>query len=161
MKRLVSVTMFVGCVLAVAPQLGAQDCSNWTNFDLRGTYTLVGGGWVDLSKEVDPNLPKGYSPQAFVQAFVLDGRGSGTGWISANFGGVQFNAQVRWTYAMQADCSVKGTHSFNISGVWSPPSAVIWVIAGKRDDLELNGFVLGTGPGLGVSHATARRISMQ
>jgi len=168
MKRLFSVAMFVSCVLAVAPLLRAQDCSNWTDWDLRGTYTAAGNGWIDLSKAVDKSLPAGYSPQAFVQAFTFDGKGSGTGWISSNLGGVQFSAPVKWTYAMQADCSVQGTHSFKISGVWTAPVSILWVVAGKpgapdaqSSDLELRGIILGTGPGSQVPHATARRISMQ
>lgn len=161
MKRLLSVVMFVGCILPVAPQLRAQDCSKWTDWDLRGTYTVAGNGWIDLSKMVDPSLPAGYSPQAFVQAFALDGRGNGTGWISSNLGGVQFTAPVKWTYAMQADCSVQATASFKIAGVWTPPASILWVVGGMQADLELKGLVLGTGPGSQVPHATARRISMQ
>jgi hypothetical protein len=95
---------------------------------------------------VDKSLPAGYSPQAFVQAFTFDGKGSGTGWISANLGGVQFSAPVKWTYAMQADCSVQATHSFEISGVWTAPASVLWVVGGMPDDFELKGIVLGTGP---------------
>jgi hypothetical protein len=161
MIRLVSVTMCVGFVLAVAPRLRAQDCHLWTNWDLRGTYTVAGIGWIDLSKEVDKSLPAGYSPTAFVQAFTYDGKGGGTGWISANLGGVQFSAPVKWTYAMQADCSVRATHSFEISGVWTAPASVLWVVGGQPNDLELKGIELGTGPGSQVPQAIARRISTQ
>ena len=48
---------------------------------------------------------------------------------------------------MQADCSVQATHSFEISGVWTAPASVLWVVGGKPDDFELKGIVLGTGPG--------------
>jgi hypothetical protein len=161
MKRMVSVTIFLGYVLTMAPPLRAQDCSNWTNWDLRGTYTVAGNGWIDLSKVVDKSLPAGYSPQAFVQAFTFDGKGNGSGWIAANLGGVQFKAPVKWTYEMQTDCSVKATSSFNIGGAWTPPASALWVVAGKPYGLELNGIILGTGPGSEVPHATARRISMQ
>jgi len=47
MIRLVSVTMCVGFILAVAPRLRAQDCHLWTNWDLRGTYTVAGTGWIE------------------------------------------------------------------------------------------------------------------
>ena len=30
------------CLPAVVPLVSAQDCSNWSNEDLRGTYTLAG-----------------------------------------------------------------------------------------------------------------------
>jgi hypothetical protein len=160
-KRLISVATLVLCVLAVAP-LSAQDCSNWSNSDVRGTYTAAGTGWINLSKDVDPNLPAGYSPTVLVQAFTFDGRGAGSGWISANLGGIQFNAEVKWTYAVQADCTVQATHSFKISGAWMPPSAVVWVISDPgAGGLELKGIQLGTGPGSGVTTVTARRISMK
>jgi hypothetical protein len=147
----------VFCVLA-AP-LRAQSC-NWSNWDLRGGYTAAGTGWNDLSKDVDPNLPKGYSPSVLVQGFNWDGIGGGSGWISANLGGIQFDAEVKWTYAVQADCSIKGTHSFKILGVWGPQSPVVWVISDLgQGGLELKGIQRGTGPGSGVTTVTARRIS--
>ena len=162
MYRLISLATLIVCLLAVVP-LGAQDCRNWSDWDLRGTYTAAGSGWINLAKEVDPGLPAGYSPQAFVQAFTFDGKGGGSGWISSNLGGVQFNAEVKWTYSMQPDCSVKGTHSFKIGGQWTAPNAVLWVISGhgQSGDLELRGIILGAGPGSSVPHATARRISMK
>lgn len=147
----------------VCPSAKAQDCSDWTNWDVRGTYTLVVSGWIDLSKDVNKSLPAGYSPTAGVQAFTWDGKGQGTGWISVNLGGIQFDAPVKWTYAVGADCKIQGTHSFNIGGVWTPPQKVAWVISKTADNgpvLELKGLKLGTGPGSEVTHATARRISM-
>ena len=161
MKRLLSVTMLVGYVVAVAPRLYAQDCSTWTNWDLRGTYTGLGHGWIDLSKEVNKSLPAGYSPQAFLQAFSYDGRGNGTGWITSNLGGVHFHAQVRWTYEVQADCSVRIANSFKIGDVWTKPNTGLWVVSGKPENLELSGLLLGTGPGSSVPHMIARRISTQ
>jgi hypothetical protein len=59
----------------------------------------AGSGWIDLSKDVDKSLPAGYSPMAFLQAFTFDGKGGGGGWISSNFGGVQWDAPMKWTYA--------------------------------------------------------------
>jgi len=159
MKGLVAVTMLVGCLVTGASRLGAQDCSNLGNWDLRGTYTFWGNGWIDLSRDVDPSLPKGYSPFAFLQGFVFDGKGGGTGWFSSNFGGVQLDAPMRWTYAVHADCSVRGTQSFFLNGAWTPPISVIWVIAYNGNDLELNGFIQGSGPGSQVPHGTARRMS--
>lgn len=147
------------CVLAVAP-LSAQGCSSFSNWDLRGTYTAAGTGWIDLSKDIDPNLPKGFSPSVLVQVFTLDGIGGGSGWISANLAGIQFDAEVKWTYAVQADCSVKGTHSFKIGGVWGPANQVVWVISDLgQGGLELKGISLGNGLGSGVTTVTARRIS--
>ena len=165
MKRLVLVAMLVGGVLGTASRLGAQDCSNLTNWDLRGTYTFWGNGWMDLSKTFDKSLPAGYSPLAFVQAFTFDGKGGGTGWISGNAGGVQFDAQMKWTYDLQADCSIRGTQSLKKGGVWAPPISVMWVISNIKGTsletlIELTGFIRGEGPGSQVPHGTARRISM-
>ena len=161
MKRLISVTMVVGCVLAVAPGLRAQDCSSINDWQLRGTYTFWGSGWTDLSKSFDKSLPAGYSPMAFLQAFTFDGKGNGAGWISGNAGGFQFDFPMKFTYAVQPDCSIRGTTSFNIGGVWTPPTAVMWVISDTRGTLELSGYIRGTGPGSQVPHGTARRIMIQ
>ena len=162
MRRLNLLATAAALVL-VAVSAKAQDCSHWTNFDLRGTYTVAGSQWIDLSKDVNPSLPAGYSPSVFVRAFTWDGKGQGTGWVSSNLGGVQFDAPDRWTYAIGADCKIQGTYSFNIGGVWTPPAKVLWVISKTGDNgqaIELKGFELGTGPGSAVAQATAIRISM-
>ena len=57
-----SLTLAAG-ILTFLPALRAQDCSNWTNFDLRGTYTLTESGFIDLSKAFPGSgLPSGLSP---------------------------------------------------------------------------------------------------
>ncbi len=131
-----------------------------SNPDLRGTYTSAISGYVDLSVSFDKNLPAGYTPMVAVEAFSFDGKGNGTGWFTGNFGGIQFEAPVRFTYSVQADCRIQGTESFKINGTWTPGQKVVWVISGTGEHIELRGIVIGGGLGMGVSKATARRISM-
>ena len=158
MKQLVTISAVFGFLLA--PQAGAQNCSAWDNWSVRGTYTAQGAGSIDLAKEVNSTLPKGYSPQAFVQGFVFDGQGGGTGWIVSNLGGIDFQAKVKWTYSVQADCRIVATHSFYINGNWSPPNKLVMVISGQNDRLKLKGIMAGAGPGFSVAQATALRLSM-
>ena len=140
------------------PGLMAQNCSNWDNWSVRGTYTVTGNGWIDLAR--DPSQSKGYSPQVFVQAFTLDGRGGGTGWIQSNLGGIDFQAKVKWTYSVQADCKITGTSSYFVNGAWTAPNTLSWVISSHNADLKLSGIMVGAGPGSGVAQATATRLSM-
>lgn len=72
MKQLVTISAVFGFLLA--PQAGAQNCSAWDNWSVRGTYTAQGAGSIDLAKEVNSTLPKGYSPQAFVQGLSSTGK---------------------------------------------------------------------------------------
>jgi len=111
MKRIISATMLASCLLAVAPDVLAQNCGAWSNWDLRGTYTTSGSGWIDLSK-LAPGLPAGTIPMAWVGAETMNGLGQGSGWVAVNAGGVQLSIQlVNLTYAVQADCSVLISYS--------------------------------------------------
>lgn len=163
MKRLVSVTMFAACLLASSPVVRAQDCSNWSNYDLRGTYTMSGSGWIDLSKLV-ATLPAGTIPMSWVGADMWDGKGGGTGWVSVNAGGVQLTVQlVGKVYAVKADCSVQESFSMKIKelGITLGPFSRLLVIGGTPEALEVYGMFVGAGPGSGVDLMVAHRISMQ
>src|SRR5271157_4282883 len=94
MKRLIFATLFA--MLAVGATAWGQDCSNWANNDLRGTYAISGSGTIDPSLLLPGmGFPAGSVPGFYVGAFTLDGRGAGTaGWISSNSGGTQFNFQM-------------------------------------------------------------------
>jgi len=151
------------CALMVLPAMKAQDCSNWTNWDLRGTYTMSGSGWIDLSKLV-PTLPSGTVPMSWVGAHSYTGNGGGTGWISMSAGGVQLNIQlIGLTYAVKADCSVQVSFSMQakqLPGVTIGPVSRVLVIAGKGEALELFMMLGGAGPGMPQDIGVSRRISM-
>jgi len=162
MKSLVSATMFATCLLAVSPGGRAQDCNNWTNMHLRGTYTMAGSGWIDLSK-LDAGLPTGTVPMSWVGANTMDGKGGGAGWVSLNAGGIQVTIElVNKTYAVKADCSVEESFYMKIKelGKTIGPAYRLVVIGGSPGALELHGIFLGGGPGTPVDLFTARRISM-
>jgi len=164
MKSFVSFTLFAACILA-GPSAGrAQDCSSWRNWDLRGTYTMSGSGWIDLSKLV-PSLPAGTIPMSWAGAHSYNGTGGGTGWVSLNAGGVQMTITfVNLTYQMNADCSVSVSYSLKIkelnNAVIGPTSRVL-VVGGSPTTLELRGITVGAGPGMPVDLLTSQRISMQ
>lgn len=163
MKRLISISILVSCLLAVAPGARAQDCSHWTNADLRGTYTFSGDGWIDLSK-ILPGMPAAMVPMSWVGAKSLDGMGHGTGWVSFNAGGIQLRMLLTGlSYAMQADCSLEMSYTLATRdlGVTLGPVARLFVIMGSPDALELHGIFMGTGMGTQVDRWIARRISMQ
>ncbi len=148
MRRLIAAMMLTTFVLAVCAQ--AQDCSDWTNWDVRGTYTAAG-------QRLD-------APDSWVGAIALNGTGGGTGWVSANNAGIQVNVQlVDLTYSVKADCSVQMTVSMKIKelGITVGPLSRIMVIMGKAEDLEVRGMWVGTGPGSEVDTFVARRISMR
>jgi hypothetical protein len=108
MKRLIFVTLFA--MIAVGATAWGQDCGNWTNNDLRGTYAMSGSGTIDPSLLLPGmGIPAGSVSGFYVGAFTLDGRGVGTaGWVSANTGGSQFSFQmVGIKYSMQPHCSVQ------------------------------------------------------
>ncbi|MGA2569562.1 MAG: hypothetical protein ABSF23_03515 [Terracidiphilus sp.] len=116
MKRTVLVALCLTCVLAASSVASAQNCSNWTNWDLRGTYTMSGSGYIDLSR-VFPGMgfPAGPIPMYWVGAHTYDGHGGGTGWLILNAGGGQMHGKlVGKSYAMQPDCSVLETFSLQI-----------------------------------------------
>lgn len=162
MKRLVSITMFAACLLAVAPGLHAQDCSAWSNWDLRGTYTMSGSGWIDLSK-LGPGLPAGTIPMAWVGAETMNGSGRGSGWVAVNAGGVQLNIEfVNLTYAIKADCSVLVSYSMKIKELNTTigPVSRVLVVGGHGAAMELYGIQVGAGPGMPVDILTKHRVSM-
>ena len=168
MNRLASVAMMTVCFLAAAPGLSAQDCSGWNNSHLRGTWTMTGSGYIDLSQLVTGNpagLPSGMIPMTWVGAHTYDGAGGGSGWVIMNAGGAQINAQLNpITYAVNADCSVNITFSMKakqLPGVTIGPVSRVLVISGRMDALELHGILVGAGPGTWLDLMTSRRISMQ
>ena len=148
MKQFISTALVAACFLAASPATKAQDCSTWTNWDLRGTYALSGSGYVDLSKAFPGlGLPSGMSPFYWVGMQVLDGIGSGSGWISYNFGGNQLTAEfVGYSYTMKADCSVQVSFKlkFNELGVTSAPQTRINIVVPKPGELELDSISVGT-----------------
>ena len=181
MKRIVSVAMFAASLLAVSEGVRAQDCSSLTNSDLRGTYTVSGSGWVDLSKLLAgipglPPLPAGFIPMSWVGAFTLDGAGGGGGWVSFNGGGNQMSASiVNKKYSIKPDCSIQETFSLKINEL--PPAVPpigpftrLLVPVLKQSGtwppaMELHMVWLGTAPGATtgpiVDSAVSYRISMQ
>jgi hypothetical protein len=170
MKRIVSVTMFSACLAAVSPVVRAQDCSNISNYDLRGTYVMMGSGYVDLSKTLPgvPGLPSGFIPAAWMGAPYWDGRGGGGGWISVNAGGNQLTASfVGMKYSIKPDCSIQLSYSmkFNELGVTVGPFQRLMVPAFKAGSLEVYMMEMGTPPGTptgsGIDTGVAHRISMQ
>jgi opacity protein-like surface antigen len=166
MKRFcLAVIMVAACV----PATQAQDCSNWSNWDLRGTYTMSGNGFVDLSKVLPvPGLPSGAIPVFWLGAHTYDGAGGGTGWVTFNAAGTQISLQlVDFTYSMKSDCSVQVKFSGRIRelGITVGPFPRLMVIVPKPGQLELHMIFVGSAPGkpadagfdLGVTH----RISTQ
>lgn len=163
MKRLVSLTIFAAYVLLVSPQAKAQDCSDWSNFDLRGTYAMSGSGWIDLSKLVS-TLPGGTIPMSWVGAVSYNGRGGGTGWVALNAGGVQMSIEfVNLAYQVKADCSVAVSYSMKVKelGATLGPASRLLVVGGRGAALDLYGIQVGAGPGMPVDLMTLHRISMQ
>lgn len=91
----------VACILMGLPAVQAPDCSNWTNWHLRGTYMMSGSGYLDLSMLFPKKgFPSGLSPMFFVGSHVYDGSGAGTDWLSMNVGGTQMNPEYgKYTYS--------------------------------------------------------------
>jgi len=175
MKRIVSVAMFAAGLLAVSEGARAQDCSNLTNYDLRGTYTMSGSGWIDLSKMLAgvpglPTLPTGFIPLSWVGAPTWNGAGGGGGWVSVNAGGNQMSASfVGMKYSIKSDCSIQASFSMKINelgGITIGPFPRLMVPVVKPDGaLELRMIFLGTPPGAptgpSVDSGVAYRISLQ
>jgi hypothetical protein len=169
MKRIVSVILCAVCLPAVVPLVSAQDCSTWSNWDLRGTYTMAGSGWMDLSKVLPGmGLPSGLVQMSWVGAHVFNGAGGGAGWASINAAGSQMNAQfVGLKYSVSSDCSVQISWSLKIKelGITIGPFARFGVIVWTPQALEIHSLLMGAplgtpssgGLDLGVSH----RISSQ
>jgi len=172
MKRIVSVAMFAAGLLAVSAVVQAQDCSSMGNWDLRGTYTMAGSGFIDLSKALlgVPGLPTGFIPTTWVGAHTLNGAGSGGGWVSINAGGTQMSASfVGLKYSIKSDCSIQASFSMKINelgGLVVGPFPRLMVPVLKPDgSLELHMIFLGTPPGAPtgpiVDSGVAYRISLQ
>ena len=163
MKRLISATMLATCLLAVAPSVRAQNCSTWSNYDLRGTYTTSGSGWIDLSK-LASGLPSGTIPMAWVGAETMNGLGQGSGWVAVNAGVVQLSIQlVNLTYAIQTDCSVLISYSMKIKelGATIGPVSRILAIGARGPNMDLYGIQAGGGAGMPVDVMSKHRISME
>lgn len=171
MKHFISATLLAICFLAASPVLEAQDCSNWTTWDIRGSYTLSGSGYIDLSKTFPGlGLPSGMSPFYWVGGHTLDGLGgeSTPGWISFNMGGYQINAQfVDYRYSMKSNCSVVFTFRLKLTdlGVTTGPQTSLKVIVMKGGELQLDsitvGNPLGTPAAASLGLEVMHRISMQ
>jgi hypothetical protein len=171
MKRIIHVVTFLACVLAASSVVSAQNCSQWTNWDLRGTYTMSGSGYIDLSI-VFPGMgfPAGPITMYWVGAHTYDGKGGGSGWLLLNASGVQIHANlVGKSYAMQQDCSVQETFSLQIqeTGTTIGPFKRIGVPAltsHKPGGLELYMILGGSEPGNppvpGFDTGVAHRISL-
>jgi hypothetical protein len=164
----------VASMLTVLPALKAQDCSHWSNFDIRGTYTQSGHGYVDLSKVFGPSFPAGLSPYYLVGAVAYDGRGVGTGWLSFNFAGNQVNAEfVDYTYSMQPNCSVQVSFRLKLTdlGITTGLQRSLKVIVPRMGpgmasgDLELRsihmGTPLGKAPDASLNLEEMHRISVE
>ncbi len=163
MKRLFGEVIFFVSLFGFSAICRAQDCSNWSNEDLRGTYAVSSTGWIDLSKLI-PGLPAGYIPRSAVGAIGLDGWGNGKGWLSFNAGGIQMTMEfVDATYDVKSNCSVALSYSMKVKelGTTIGPISQVAVIAGSGPALELMGMEIGMGPGTGVNSINARRISRQ
>jgi hypothetical protein len=179
MKRLVSLTMFGACLLAVSPVVRGQDCSNITNYDLRGTYTMSGSGVVDLSKFFQgvpglPALPTGFVPMSWVGAHTYDGFGAGTGWVTFVAAGMQMSAKLTdLKYSIKPDCSLAGSFSMQINelqGVKIGPISRVqvvvikpgwpWIPPAVEVHMMFAGGAPGAVPGAAVDSGVAYRISM-
>lgn len=164
MKHFLSVTALAAYALLLAPALRAQDCSNWTLWDTRGTYATTVSGWMDLST-LNPALPKGYAPFSSVSAFMNNGRGGGAGWALVNAGGVQFTVEFVDTKfgPPSANCLQPFSYSMRIKefGVTIGPLSFPGVIAGDMPALEIFAMTTGTGPGSPVQSGHAKRISFK
>ena len=168
MKRFVSATLLATCFLAVSPVIRAQDCSNWTNWDLRGTYVGSGDGYLDLSKLFPgKGFPSGLTPMSLVIGHVYNGAGGATSWVSMNVGGTQFNPEfTAYSYSMQADCTVRVTYTLNFKELGTSLSFTrIGVVVPKPGALEIHshavGRPVGTPAGAGLNLNVIHRISMQ
>ena len=182
MKRLMSVTIFVACLLAVSPIIRAQDC-NFTTWDLRGTYTMQGSGWIDLSKVLAgvpglPPLPTGFVPMSWVGTHTYDGVGGGGGSLIVNAGGIQLSASfVGLKYSIGPNCSVQASFSMKMNELPQtlPPLGPVtrllvpvwkqYGLWGMPPALELHmiwqGAVPGASPSPVVDSGVSYRISTQ
>jgi hypothetical protein len=165
MKHLLSMSILVAGLLLLAPALQAQDCSNWSLWALRGTYSFTGTAWQDLS-ELNPALPKGYAPVSIVGAFSINRQGDVNGWALINAGGLQMSAEfVNSKFSPpNDDCRFHLSLSMKIKEFGeglAGPYSYEGVIAGDWSAPELVYMMLGTGPGSHVDLQRAKRVSMK
>ncbi len=165
MKGTAFAGVFTACFLIAVSPARAQDCSDWSNWDLRGTYTMNGSGWIDPST-LAPALPKGTVPLKWVGAAVFDGSGSATAWVLANGGGVQLTMRSKnITYQMRSDCSLTLTAVWTVDelgGMSIGPFVRVLVVGPRQPAFEAYGIMAGAAaPGGPVEGFTARRISMK
>ncbi len=172
MRKRVSIPMFLACVLVATSVASAQNCSKWTNWYLRGTYTMSGTGYIDLSKVLPGlGLPQGPIPMYWVGAHTYDGQGGGTGWLVLNAGGSQMHTKlVGKSYAVQPDCSVQETFSLEIqeTGATIGPFQRVGVIAPTPYNpwaldvyMILGGSEPGNPPAPAFDGGVAHRISLE
>lgn len=165
MKKLLTTSVMAASLLLLLPAIQAQDCSNWSLWSLRGTYSFTSNAWQDLS-EINPALPKGYAPVTIIGAFTVNGIGDITGWASVNAGGIQFTAEFVNSKlgSPKSDCSILIILSMKIpefGGVIEGPYSYAGVIAGDRSTPEIAFMMLGKGPGSHLELSRAKRISMK
>ncbi len=170
MKEFCSMTIFATCLLSLPTMVGAQDCSNLTNWDLRGTYIMAGSGWADLSKAFSNlGFPSGMSPISWVGAHTNNGAGGGTGWVSFNMGGTQLNVQfVGLNFVMRSDCSLLVTYSLKwkeLGHTTGPYTSLKVVVPKPGGELEQHaittGNPVGTPAQIMVTLEVLHRISIQ
>jgi hypothetical protein len=179
MKRIVSVAVLGTFLASISPEARAQNCSSLSDYDVRGTYTVSGSGWIDLSKFLAgipglPPLPTGLIPQSWVAAVTWNGARGGGGWVSFNGGGNQMTAQlVGMKYSVNSDCSVQMTFSMKINELpqsvpaLGPFTRLMVPVLNHNGMSELQFLVIwqGTAPGTPTSPAVdsgvAHRISTQ
>ncbi len=163
MKRLFYEVIFAVSLFGFSAICRAQDCSNWSNEDMRGTWAMWGSGWMDFSKVI-PTLPSGTIPMSTVGASSFDGWGNGTGWTLVNAGGMQLSMElVNMQSDVKPDCSVVTSYSIKLKelGITLGPVSRVLVIAGSGRELELHGMQVGTGPGTAVDLTHTKRISIE
>jgi hypothetical protein len=178
MKRLLSLTIFGACLLATSQAVSAQNCTNLTDYDLRGTYTMSGSGWVNLATLLPSvqGLPNQLIPMSWLGAYTANGAGGVTGWVSFNGGGSQMTASFVGTkYSVKSDCSIQASLSMKINELPNVAPVVftrLMVPVVKQDGawwmapaLEIHVIWQGNAPGApaaaAVDLAVAHRISLQ
>jgi len=181
MQRILFVTMLGACLLAISPVAKAQDCSNISNYDLRGTYTMSGSGYVDLSKFFQgvpglPPMPSGFVPMSWVGAHTYDGVGGGTGWVTFVAAGTQMTAKLTdMKYSIKPDCSLSGSFSMQINELQGlkigpisrvqvvviNPDVMPWMPPAVEVHMMFAGGAPGAPAGAAVDSGVAHRISLQ
>jgi hypothetical protein len=159
--RLFATGALISCALAICPNLKAQwGCSALSDWNLRGTWSISGSGWKDLSK-IAPTLPPGMVPIAYVGIAKLDGMGAASGWLSMNLGGQQVSVEfINFAVHLKPDCTALATYSYKIKelGITAGPEKRLLVLTGDMVKLQYDSVVIGTGPSTSVDSCVVRRI---